>query len=114
MEFKYLPADRADNALALHDGGWRSTDKDMLMHEYDLTEEQAEELCGDLEAVEDYLGKVVDEDGYEVNYEGAVALMDDEIREAVHFKLGSCSNQAFYNAYCEEHFKKYGEHFEVN
>ena len=36
------------SAAALYDGGWRSDDKDQLVEEYDLTEEEVEQLCENL------------------------------------------------------------------
>lgn len=35
----------SSSAAALYDGGWRSTDADQLRTEYDLTEEEVQELC---------------------------------------------------------------------
>ena len=32
-------------AAALYDGGWRSSDRAWMMNEYNLTEEEADELC---------------------------------------------------------------------
>lgn len=32
----------------LYDGGWRASDKDELMEEYGLTDEEAETLCNEL------------------------------------------------------------------
>lgn len=37
--------DYETSAAALYDGGWRAEDKDELMTEYDLTEEEADEIC---------------------------------------------------------------------
>lgn len=37
--------DFTSSASALYDGGWRSADKLDLMSEYDLTEEEAAEIC---------------------------------------------------------------------
>ena len=34
-----------DSALALYDGGWRSDDKEELMIEYELTENEAFKIC---------------------------------------------------------------------
>ena len=34
-----------DSAAALYDGGWRFEDKDQLVEEYELTEEETEKLC---------------------------------------------------------------------
>ena len=39
------------SAAALYDGGWRSTDKEELIEEYDLTEEEATKIC---ELLEEY------------------------------------------------------------
>ena len=33
------------NAAALYDGGWRSTDRDQMMSEYNLTREEADRIC---------------------------------------------------------------------
>lgn len=33
------------SAAALYDGGWRAADKEELIEEYDLTEEEATKLC---------------------------------------------------------------------
>lgn len=38
-------------AAALYDGGWRAEDKEELMSEYELTEEEATQLC---EALADF------------------------------------------------------------
>lgn len=37
--------DYRSSAAALYDGGWRSDDRDELIAEYQLTEEEADELC---------------------------------------------------------------------
>ena len=39
-------------------------------------------------------------------------LMDDEIREQLH-GTGIENGQEFYNAYCEKHYEKYNEEFEI-
>lgn len=41
------------DAAALYDGGWRSEDREDLMSEYDLTEDEASEICRFLEKIED-------------------------------------------------------------
>lgn len=38
----------------------------------------------------------------------------DDIREELHSELAPCTEQEFYNAYCEHHFVKYGSEFFVN
>lgn len=40
------------SASALHEGGWTSEDKEQLMQEYQLTEEDAEEICEELKKFE--------------------------------------------------------------
>ena len=40
------------SAAALYDGGWRAEDRDQLIEEYDLTEEEADKLCEILEELE--------------------------------------------------------------
>jgi hypothetical protein len=40
------------SAAALYDGGWRATDKEELIEEYDLTEEEASKICELLEEYE--------------------------------------------------------------
>lgn len=40
------------SAAALYDGGWRAEDKDQIVEEYELTEEEADKLCEILEELE--------------------------------------------------------------
>lgn len=58
--------------------------------------------------------KVINMNGSEVNYEAAVMLMDDEIRESLHFELAPCTEQEFFTAYEKAHAEKYGEEFELS
>ena len=48
------------------------------------------------------------------DFDAAVMLMDDEIREDLHSKMAPCDEQEFMDAYCAAHKAKYGEDFEVN
>ena len=41
---------------------------------------------------------VINKNGTEINYEAAVALMDDEIREQLHNELAPCEDQEFFSA----------------
>ena len=41
------------SAASLYDGGWRAEDRDQLISEYDLTAEEADELCMGLAEVEE-------------------------------------------------------------
>lgn len=56
---------------------------------------------------------VYDEDGAVIDWEAAVALMDDEICAELHEEIAPCSNQEFFDKYCDRHWEKYGETFTV-
>lgn len=49
-----------------------------------------------------------------VDYEAAVNLMDDDIREAIHAAMAPCTEQEFLNAYAAAHEAKFDEEFIVN
>lgn len=55
---------------------------------------------------------VAAEEDEEINFEAAVHLMDDELREELHMNLAPCSDQEFFDAYSEAHKRKLGEEFE--
>ena len=55
----------------------------------------------------------VELNGDRVNYDVAVALMDDDLREELHLDLAPCTEQEFLDAYAEAHKAKYGEEFHV-
>ena len=57
---------------------------------------------------------VINKAGVEVDFDAAVALMDDEVREAVHAQLSPCSEQAFFAAYEAAHAEKFGEEWECS
>jgi hypothetical protein len=40
-------------AAALYDGGWRAADREQFMAEYDLTNDEAEAICNELERYEE-------------------------------------------------------------
>ena len=52
--------------------------------------------------------------GYMVDFDEAVNLMDDEIIEAVHADIAPCTDQEFMDEYVKRHEAKYGETFEIN
>lgn len=52
-EEKIMLKDVSSSAAALYDGGWRSTDADQLRAEYNLTEEETQELCAALADLEE-------------------------------------------------------------
>ena len=55
---------------------------------------------------------IKDYNGNKIDVGAAVMLMDDEIREQLHAK-GIEGEQEFYDAYCEKHYEKYNEEFEI-
>ena len=51
--------------------------------------------------------------GNVVDFEAAVNMMDDDIREELHNKLAPCTDQEFMDAYVEAHEAKFNERFEI-
>lgn len=47
------------------------------------------------------------------NWEATTAMMDDDIREAIHAKLAPCTKEEFLNAYMEAHEEEFGEEFDI-
>lgn len=56
---------------------------------------------------------VEDRYGNDVCFEALVQLMDDETRERVHEELAPCTEQEFYNRYCELHEELFDEEFNI-
>ena len=46
-------------------------------------------------------------------YQAAVVLMDDDLRESVHERLAPCTDDEFMAAYEKAHFEKFGETFTI-
>lgn len=57
---------------------------------------------------------VINQEGKEIDFDAAVALMDDEIREQIHDELAPCTEQEFFSAYEKAHAAKYGEPWELS
>lgn len=57
--------------------------------------------------------KVINANGHEIDFEAAVQMMDDEIREAVASE-GYESEQDFFTAYEKAHVEKYGTEWELS
>lgn len=57
--------------------------------------------------------KVTNINGVEVNFEAAVELMDEEIREQLHIE-GYETEQEFFTAYEKAHAEKFGEEWELS
>lgn len=55
--------------------------------------------------------KMAQLNGKTVDFDACVALMDDEIREALHMEKAPCGEQEFLDAYAQRHLEKYGEEF---
>lgn len=58
--------------------------------------------------------KVINQSGTEINFEASVNLMDDEIRERLHWEIAPCTDQEFFTAYEKAHEEKYGEEWELS
>ena len=57
--------------------------------------------------------KVTDSKGNKIDFELALAFMDDDIIEALHNEICPCSEQEFYDAYVKAHRKFYNEEFDI-
>ena len=55
----------------------------------------------------------VELNGEKVDYDAAVALMDEDLREQLHLDLAPCTDQEFLDEYAEAHKAKYKEEFRV-
>lgn len=58
--------------------------------------------------------KVINANGTEIDYNAAVALMDDDICAELNGKLAPCTEQEFFTAYEQAHAQKYGEEWELS
>lgn len=103
--------ERRDNAASLYDGGWRAEDRDQMAEEYGMTPDEADKIAailGEIAAAKVIL------DGQEVDFDACVELMDDDLREELHAEYaGEVTPQEFLDLYCEAHYKKYGQEFEI-
>lgn len=59
------------------------------------------------------MSDVINLGGKEIDFEAAVYLMDNEIRERL-AEIDWNSNQEFFSAYEKEHAKKYNEEWELS
>ena len=58
--------------------------------------------------------KVINANGTEIDYNAAVALMDDDICAELNDKIAPCTEQEFFTAYEQAHADKYGEEWELS
>lgn len=56
---------------------------------------------------------VKNEWGVEINFNTAVSLMDDEIREKLNDKMAPCTDQEFFDAYTKTHEEKFKKVWEL-
>lgn len=105
-----MSEDEAYNvACSLYDGGWRASDREGLetCPDYTWGEGDVEKVCGILQGLE---ATEIVKNGL---YESAVALMDDDIREAVHADLAPCTEEEFLSEYMRRHEEKFGSPFTI-
>ena len=57
---------------------------------------------------------VTNRNDYTLDFDAAVAYMDDEIREQLHDEIAPCTEQEFFAAYEIAHEEKYGEEWELS
>ena len=57
---------------------------------------------------------VINSNGTAINYDAAVELMDDDLREEVAADLAPCTEQEFFAEYCKRHAAKFGETCELD
>ena len=58
--------------------------------------------------------KVLNISGTEIDYDAAVALMDDDLCEELNGELAPCTEQQFFSAYEAAHAAKFGEEWELS
>ena len=51
--------------------------------------------------------------GVEIEWNTAVQLMDDDLREELSADLAPCTEQEFFEAYAKAHENKFGEEWEL-
>ena len=57
--------------------------------------------------------KVMNNYGTEIEWNTAVNLMDDDLREELNADLAPCTEQEFFEAYAKAHEAKYGDEWEL-
>jgi len=94
-----------------------------IIDRIDLVTERVNDFEPELrKAVKSYLEKdqkmkypkVINEYGKEIDFDAAVNIMDDDLREQLNNELAPCTNQKFFEAYAKAHLEKFDEEFEPN
>lgn len=57
---------------------------------------------------------VTNRNDYTLDFDAAVAYMDDEICEQLHDEIAPCTEQEFFTAYETAHEEKFGEEWELS
>lgn len=60
------------------------------------------------------MAKVINENGYELDFDAALNYMDDGLRERLHDEIAPCDEQEFFNSYESAHEKEFGEVWELS
>lgn len=60
------------------------------------------------------MSKVINDYGVLVDYDMAVLLMDDDLREDIHRDISPCTDQEFFDEYAKRHIQKFGEIWELS
>ena len=59
------------------------------------------------------MATVKNEWGVEIDFETAVELMDNDLRERLNCELAPCTRQEFFDAYAGRHYLEFGEDWEL-
>ena len=110
-------------ALALMGGGWTVADKGLFIEENAKQDEENIFSIDEIEAIFDEIASegnaesmiVTNSYGVKIDFNAAVNLMDDDIREAIH-AIGTHDDdlQGFFDAYCAAHAAEFGELWELD
>lgn len=57
---------------------------------------------------------VTNDYGVQIDFDAAVNLMDDDLREELHAELAPCDKQEFFDAYAKAHQERFGEEWIPN
>ena len=111
-------------ALALMGGGWTVADKELFIEENAKQDEENIISIDEIEAIFDEIASeegnaksmiVTNSYGVKIDFDAAVSLMDDDIREAIH-ATGDYDDdpQGFFDAYAAAHAAEFGELWELD
>ena len=84
------------------------------MNQTAIVEYALAKMRADLEGSKMERKFVINAHGKEIDFDAAVNIMDDDLREKIHAELAPCTDQEFFDAYAKAHLKKFSEEFEPN